>query len=78
MGHFVKVHQLQSDTGKSYLNVGRDTDMSLEVWGSTYQNPVYLALRGQNFFLFIFDNKDVAEEWLREKSGDYYNIVEIR
>ena len=78
MSHDVRIYQLQSNTGKSYLNVGHDTEYSLEVWGSSYDNPVYLALKDHFFNLLVFDDQQSASEWLDINNDKFDSIVEIR
>lgn len=64
--HDVRVIQLQSDWGNSYLNVDDTKPGQLEVWGSCYTMPVYLYQNGICFHLLVFDNEEFANEWLEK------------
>lgn len=77
MGHHVTVHQLESKTGKSFINVRDNGYNYLEVWGSVYKTPVYLATYGIEFHLFVFDDEEIAEEWLSENKNVYNHMIRI-
>jgi hypothetical protein len=76
MNAYVKVYQLESNRGKSFLNP-TDEDGYIGVWGSSYEKPTILAIDGINFNLISFDNEEYYNEWFEKnkKNFDYFYVV---
>ena len=69
------INQLGS-YGGSFLNV-MDEEGLTGVWGSSYEKPTILAIKGINFNLISFDSKGWYDEWFEnnKKFFDYFYIV---
>jgi hypothetical protein len=75
MKALVTVHQLESEGG-SFLNVMNDIG-KVGVWGSTYETPTILAIKGATFNLISFDTENYYKEWFEKNKNkfDYFYIV---
>lgn len=72
---FCEMHQMVSDTGRSFVNVMRDDSGKVGVWGNK-QNAV-LAIRKNAWELWVFDSPGHENEWWADHSDEYDKLVEI-
>lgn len=78
MGHIITVHQLRSLSNEdAFLNVNDEEYGYIEVWGSCFKQPVYLAQKGIRFHLLVFENEKYCKEWLEKNSKDFDTIIRI-
>lgn len=71
----VDVRQVSSDSGRSFLNVGRVTSGQIGVWSTDYTHPTYLLMDERHgFYLVQYDSQEWADEDL-PKLKEHYPLV---
>ena len=76
-----EVHQLTTETGKTFLNVLHDIPFGVGMWGSTYRHPTYLLRHNSYsskhmYYLVTFDDQECADDWLKD-NPDFIIVANI-
>jgi hypothetical protein len=68
--------QIESDSGKSFLNLFTKYDLAC-AWGNSYEGVTILAQEGYSFQIIQFDGEPSYQGWLEENCNDFSKITKI-